>query len=56
MSDEEQDIKADIEAPVDRGEIPTAMDPLLIRESSAHRSRLADLAVELTEKSTGCVS
>jgi len=53
MSDEEQDIKADIETPVDRGEIPTTMEPLLIRESSAHRSRLADLAVELTEKSTG---
>lgn len=33
--------------------MPSAMEPLLIRESSRHRARLADLAIELTEKSTG---
>lgn len=46
-------MKADIEAPEDRGENTSMMEPLLVRESSTHRGRLADLAVELTEKSTG---
>ena len=53
MSKNEQDIKADIKTPIDRQEVPTAREPLLIRESSTHRTRLADLAIELTEKSTG---
>lgn len=39
--------------PVDRGEEVAVMEPLLVRESSPLRSELADLALVLTEKSTG---
>lgn len=57
MSEREADIKADIRTdmgvPHDQGESTAAMEPILIGESSKHRSRLADLALELTEKSTG---
>ena len=48
----EADNKADMSTPEDRGEAPTAMEPLWIRESSKHRGELADLALELTQKST----
>lgn len=41
-----------MKAPEDRGEAPTAMEPLWVRESSKHRGDLADLALELTQKST----
>jgi Fic family protein len=37
----------------DRGEEAVLMEPLLIGESSSKRSDLADLALELTEKSVG---
>ncbi len=39
--------------PVDRGEAVTSMEPMLVPESSKHRGELADLALELTAKSTG---
>ena len=39
--------------PEDRGEEVAVMEPLLVRESSSLRSELADLALVLTEKSTG---
>ena len=39
--------------PEDRGEEVAVMEPLLVRESSPLRSELADLALVLTEKSTG---
>ena len=35
----------------DGGETPSAMEPMLVSESSRHRGRLADLAVELTHQS-----
>ncbi|WP_286829273.1 MULTISPECIES: Fic family protein [Kordiimonas] len=43
----------DKEMPVDRGEAVTSMEPMLVPESSKHRGELADLALELTAKSTG---
>ena len=42
-----------IDAAEDRGEPVTAMEPLLISESGRNRRELADLALELTAKSTG---
>jgi Fic family protein len=47
------DIKADIKAAQDRGETVSLMEPLLIGESSKHRSELTDLALELAAKSAG---
>lgn len=38
--------------PEDRNEAIAMMEPLLVSESSRHRSNLADLALDLTEKST----
>jgi Fic family protein len=35
----------------DGGETPSAMEPMLVGESSRHRGRLADLALELTHQS-----
>jgi Fic family protein len=46
------DIKADILAAQDRGESITLMEPMLIPETSRHKPRLADLAIELTQKAT----
>nr|WP_197421072.1 Fic family protein [Kordiimonas lipolytica] len=43
----------DKENPADRGEAVTSMEPMLVPESSKHRGELADLALELTAKSTG---
>ena len=45
-------MKADTEA-VDRNESISAMEPLLISDSSRHRGALNDLAFELTQKSAG---
>ncbi len=53
MSENQPGMDADTKAPIDRREIPAAMEPPLIRESSKHRTQLADLAVELMEKPTG---
>jgi Fic family protein len=59
MSEEEVDIKpakkpAKSKASIpDRGERPTAMEPLLIRESGKQRDALADLAVDLAGRSAG---
>jgi len=41
----------DIEAAVDRGEAIGLMEPMIVSESSRHRSALADLALELTAES-----
>jgi Fic family protein len=49
----EADIKADIVAAEDRGESIALMEPLLIGETSRHRSALTDLAVELAQKAAG---
>jgi Fic family protein len=37
----------------DRGEIVSLMEPLLVSESSRHRTPLTDLALDLTQKSAG---
>lgn len=56
MNDAEEDMKADIEAvthAADRGESTGLMEPMLIGESSARRTALTDLAVELASRSAG---
>ena len=56
MKDSKQDIEPDID-PVaraaDRGEAVALMEPMMIGESSRHRTALIDLAIELTGRSTG---
>ncbi len=47
------DIEEDITKAEDRGEAVTMMEPLLIGESSRHRSVLTDLALDLAQKSSG---
>lgn len=59
MPKKTKDTKADTERPGagqpeavrDGGETPSSMEPLLVSESSRHRARLADLALELTHQS-----
>jgi Fic family protein len=53
MAKRKADIKADIEAPKDRGETVSQMEPLLIGEGSRHRPALTDLALELAQRSAG---
>ena len=53
MSDDEADIKADIVAAPDRGEGPSAMEPLVLSDASRHRPALNDLALELAAASAG---
>lgn len=47
------DMKADMGAAEDRGELVSLMDPLLIGDRSLHRGPLTDLAIELAQKSAG---
>ena len=47
------DIKTDIKAVMDRGEAVSLMEPMLVGETSRHRPVLADLALELAQKSAG---
>jgi Fic family protein len=47
------DIKADIRTASDRGESLSLMEPLLIGETSPHRGKLTDMAVELAQKAAG---
>ena len=49
----DKDTKADIAAAADRGEAPTAMEPLVLSEGSRHRPELNDLALELASASAG---
>src|SRR3954447_3791657 len=53
MVREEPDIKADTKAVEDRRESIGLMEPLLIGESSRHRTALTDLALELAQRSAG---
>src|SRR5712691_11549136 len=53
MPSSKEDIEEDIERAEDRGEAVTLMEPLLIGESSKHRTALTDLALELAQKSSG---
>ena len=46
-------MKPDIEGVEDRGETPTAMEPLLLADDSRHRPGLSDLALELAMASAG---
>lgn len=46
-------MKSDVEGVEDRGEAVSMMEPLLISSTSKHRTRLSDLAVELTAHSAG---
>ena len=53
MSNIEPDREADNLAAEDRGEAVASMEPMLVRESTRHRSDLADLALDLAARSTG---
>ena len=48
-----EDIEADMDADLGRGEAPSMMEPLRISNTSKYYTALADLAVELSAKSTG---
>lgn len=48
-------MKPDIQ-PVDRQELPHLMEPLLISQESRHRPAIADLAVELAQRSASFLS
>jgi len=47
------DIKEDIVTAPDRGESIAMMEPLLIGETSRHRGKLTDMALELAQKAAG---
>src|SRR6204780_4313646 len=51
--DTKADVKADIKAAEDRGELVSLMEPLLLAEGSPHRPGLTDLALDLAQKSSG---
>src|ERR1700677_1683424 len=51
--DTKADVKADIKAAEDRGELVSLMEPLLLAEGSRHRPSLTDLALDLAQKSSG---
>lgn len=53
MSEDEPDIKSAKISDEDRGEAPSAMEPLVLSEGSRHRARLNDIAVELAAASAG---
>ena len=53
MLNSEADMKADLKKDFDRNETIGLMEPMLIGESSAKRTELADLALELASKSAG---
>lgn len=53
MDGDEADIKADVNAIVERGENVFAMEPLVLGEGSRHRPALSDLAIDLAAKSSG---
>src|SRR6266481_4636572 len=47
------DMREDIVMAPDRGESIAMMEPLLIGESSRHRGKLTDMALELAQKAAG---
>jgi hypothetical protein len=53
MPKKSEDKKADFVAVADRGETVSLMEPLLITESSRHRTELTDLTVDLAAKAAG---
>ena len=52
MRGNKADIKADTKSPIDRGEPVTLMEPLNVQIGARQREELADLALELTARST----
>jgi Fic family protein len=53
MAHDKADIKPDKNAAVDRNEKASLMEPLLVGETSRHRTGLTDLALELAQRSAG---
>ncbi len=53
MAGDKADKKPDVKAADDRGEHPALMEPLVLGEGSRHRGPLADLALELAQRSAG---
>src|SRR5690348_16013625 len=53
MTTSPSDIRPDITPAIDRNETLALMEPLLLRDDSPKRSNLADLALELAQKSAG---
>ena len=53
MKDNKPDMKAAKMTVEDREEALSIMEPMLVKESAPHRGELADLALELTARSTG---
>lgn len=53
MSESEADIKADIHEVADRGETPSAMEPLLMGATAPCREELSDKALELAALAAG---
>lgn len=53
MAKKESDLKEVIKTAKDRGEAVSLMEPLLIGDSSRHRTALTDLALDLAQKSAG---
>ncbi len=53
MAKKKADIKPDMAAAKDRGEATALMEPLLIGETSRHRTGLTDLALDLAQESAG---
>jgi Fic family protein len=53
MTTSPSDIKPDITPVIDHNETLAVMEPLLLREDSPKRSMLADLSLELAQKSAG---
>jgi hypothetical protein len=51
VSDENTEMEADMKGAIDRGEAPTAMEPLGLAELPRHREGLTDLALELASRS-----
>lgn len=52
MRDKKPDNKADKDTAVDRGEAVTLMEPLMVQNGARQREELADLALQLTARST----
>ena len=46
-------MKTDIKEAINRGEMPSKMEPLLISETSRHRRELTELAFELATRAAG---
>jgi Fic family protein len=50
---DDADMTSDTSEPIDRGESPSMLEPVLIGEGSRHRGALTDLAVEVAARAAG---